>query len=373
MHTWTHVRTHIDLRALTDNFRLIQRFASNPVPVVKADAYGHGMPEVASALFDVGVRTMAIGTIDEGVVLKERFPEVEVLSLLGPLDGPDYDAACEKDLLVLISYKEQLLRLEKAAKQANTVARVALKFETGMGRLGFTLEEVQELAETLRSLQHIRVGLICSHLATSEQPEQIEYTQEQGRRFARIMDALSSQGITAPGCLANSGAIFTKPDLHYDWQRPGLSLYGGNPFYGTAWAEKGQGLKQIMTVSTRLLQVRILRAGQSLSYGATYVAPKDMRVGIVAVGYADNYSRGLSGKGWMIVHGRRVPVLGRICMQMTAVDLDQVPEASPGDQVFIMGGSGNEYISADEIADWWGSISYEIFCLFGKNPREYIR
>jgi alanine racemase len=306
-------------------------------------------------------------------VLKERFPEVEVLSLLGPLDGPDYDIACEKDLLVQISHTEQLLRLEEAAKQTRTPARIALKFETGMGRLGFTLEEVRELAETLRGLQYTRVELICSHLATSEQPEQAEYTREQGRRFSRILDALSASGITAPGCLANSGAIFSKPDLHYDRQRPGLSLYGGNPFYGTAWAEKAPRLQQVMTVSTRLIQVRTLRAGQSLSYGATYTAPKDMRVGIAAVGYADSYSRRLSGTGWMIVHGRRVPVLGRVCMQMTAVDLDQVPEASPGDQVFIMGGNGPEYISADEIADWGGSISYEIFCLFGKNPREYIR
>lgn len=368
----THVRSCVDLCALMDNFRLLRCMASNPVPVIKSDAYGHGMIEVASALFTAGARIMAAGTVGESVALKERLPEVDVLSLLGPFDGSDYYAACERGLLVLAGNREQLLRLEEAARRSDAMARVALKFETGMGRLGFDFEDVRNLATTLHKLRHVRVDLICSHLASSEDPEQAEYTREQGRRFAQIMETLSRQGISAPGSLANSGAILAHPGLHHDWQRPGLALYGGNPFYGTTWAEKAQGLKQVMTVSTRLLEIRKLRPGQTVSYGATFVAPKEMRIGIVGVGYADNYSRGFSGKGWMLLHGRRVPVLGRVCMQMTAVDLSAVPEARIGDTVVILGGSGPEQISADEMSGWCGSIAYEIFCLLGKNPREYV-
>ena len=370
---WTHVRARIDLRALADNFRLIRNVASNPVPVIKSDAYGHGMPEVAQALFAAGARTMAVGTVGDGVFLKERLPEADSLSLLGPLDEADYRSACERNLLVVAGNEEQLLRLEETAKRCGTAARVALKFETGMGRLGFAPEEAEQLAETLRGLRHIRVGLICSHLSSAELPGQIEYTREQSRRFDWIMRILSGRGIVAPGSLANSGAVLAHPELHYAWQRPGISLYGGNPFHGTDWEEKGRGFRQVMEVSTRLLEVRTLRAGQAVSYGATYVASGDIRVGIVGTGYADNYPRGLSGKGWMLLHGRRVPVLGRVCMQMTAVDLSHVPEARVGDRVFLLGGGGPEHISADEMADWWGSVSYEVFCLLGKNPREYVR
>ena len=255
------------------------------------------MSEVAQALFAAGARTMAVGTVGEGVFLKEHLPEADALSLLGPLDEADYRVACERDLLVVAGNEEQLLRLEETAKRRGTAARVALKFETGMGRLGFAPEEAEQLAETLRGLRHIRVGLICSHLSSAELPGQIEYTREQGRRFDRIMRILSGRGIVAPGSLANSGAVLAHPELHYAWQRPGISLYGGNPFHGTDWEEKGRGFRQVMEVSTRLLEVRTLRAGQAVSYGATYVASGDMRVGIVGTGYADNYPRGLSGKG----------------------------------------------------------------------------
>jgi alanine racemase len=173
------------------------------------------------------------------------------------------------------------------------------------------------------------------------------------------------------GSLANSGAIFGHPALHHDVQRPGIALYGGNPFFGTAWAEKGAGLAPCMDATTRLVQVRAIHAGQTVSYGRTFRAARDMRVGIVAVGYADNYSRGLSNTGSMLVHGRRVPILGRVCMQLTAVDLSAVPEAVAGDEVYVLGGQGPERISADELAAWWGTITYEVFCLLGQNSRTY--
>jgi alanine racemase len=120
------------------------------------------------------------------------------------------------------------------------------------------------------------------------------------------------------------------------------------------------------------VQIRTIPAGQSVSYGRTFTAPAEMRIGIVAVGYADNYSRGLSSTAQMLLHGRRVPVLGRVCMQLTAVDVSHVPEAAAGDEIFILGGDGAAAISAEELAGWWGTITYEVFCLLGQNPREYV-
>lgn len=369
---YNHVRARISLRALVENYRFIRERAANPAPVIKSDAYGHGLPRAAQALFAAGAKTLAAGTVGEAAVLKDTVPGAEVVSLLGPLDASEYACLCERDIVAFVGNTEQLLRLEEAAKRAGTTARVALKFDTGMARLGFDAAEAAGVADTLDGLEHVRATMVCSHLATADDPEQAGYVREQGEKFQRIMTALHARGLDVRASLANSGAIFGHPGLHHDLQRPGIALYGGNPFHGTAWEEKGQGLRQAMHVSSRLVQVRSIAPGQSVSYGRTFVAPGRMRIGIVAVGYADNYSRGLSGKARMLLHGRRVPVLGRVCMQLTAVDLTEVPQAAVGDEVFLLGGEGPQAISADELALWWGTITYEVFCLLGQNPRSYL-
>ncbi|MBU4525113.1 MAG: alanine racemase [Desulfomicrobium sp.] len=369
---YNHVRAGIRLHALVDNFRLIRARAANPAPIIKSDAYGHGLPQVARALFEAGARTLAAGTVGEAAVLKDTVPEAEVISLLGPLDAADYECVCERDIVAFVGSTEQLLLLEEAAGRVGTTVRVALKFDTGMARLGFDAVEAAGVADTLDGLEHVRATMVCSHLATADDPEQAGYAREQGEKFERIVGTLHARGLDVRASLANSGAIFGHPGLHHDLQRPGIALYGGNPFFGTAWEEKGRGLRQAMQVSSRLVQVRTIAAGQSVSYGRTFTAPAGMRVGIVAVGYADNYSRGLSAKAQMLLHGRRVPVLGRVCMQLTAVDLTGVPEAAVGDEVFLLGGAGPQSISADELAAWWGTITYEVFCLLGQNPRTYV-
>ena len=369
---YNHVRTRINLAALVHNFELIRGLAANPAPVIKSDAYGHGLPQAAGAFFEAGARTMAAGTVGEASVLKDTVPEVEVISLLGPLDAADYRCVCERDIVAFVGSTEQLLLLEEAARLSGTTARVALKFDTGMARLGFGRGEAAGVADTLDGLEHVRATMVCSHLATADDPAQTEYAREQGMRFARIVETLHARGLDVRASLANSGAIFGHPELHHDLQRPGIALYGANPFHGTSWQDKGPRLLAAMQVSSRLVQVRTIPAGQSVSYGRTFTAPSEMRVGIVAVGYADNYSRGLSGKASMLIHGRRVPVLGRVCMQLTAVDLGDVPQAAVGDEVFMLGGDGPAPILADELAAWWGTITYEVFCLLGQNPREYV-
>ena len=368
---YNHVRVRVRLGALVDNFKRIRACAANPAPVIKSDAYGHGIEAAARALFNAGARTMAAGTVGEAAVLKDATPEAEVISLLGPIDAADYGLVCERDIVAFVGSTEQLLLLEEAGRKAGVPVRAALKFDTGMSRLGFHVDEASSVADTLDGLEHVRAVLACSHLATADDPAQAEYAREQGGRFDRILRTLHSRGLDVRGSLANSGAIFGHPELHHDLQRPGIALYGGNPFHGTDWEAKGQGLRQAMDVSSRLVQTRTIPAGQSVSYGRTFTAPRDMRIGIVAVGYADNYSRGVSGKAWMLVRGMRVPVLGRVCMQLTAVDLSAVPEASVGDEVFVLGGEGVNAISADELAAWWGTITYEVFCLLGQNRREY--
>jgi alanine racemase len=369
---YNHVRARIRLGAVVENFRLIQARAANPVPVVKSDAYGHGLREVARRLFSAGARIMAAGTVGETVALKDAVPGVEVISLLGPLEAADYSLVCERDITAFVGSAEQILLLEEAAKRSGTTVRVALKFDTGMSRLGFGVDEVNVAADALDGLTHVRAVLACSHLATADDPQQEDYAREQGRRFAHILAALHARGLDVRASLANSGAIFGHPELHHDLQRPGIALYGGNPFYGTSWESKGRGLVQAMEVSAPLLQIRTIPAGQSVSYGRVFTALAEMRVGIVAVGYADNYSRSLSGQSQMLVHGRRAHVLGRVCMQLTAVDLTNIPQARVGDEVFLLGGEGEQAITAEELAAWWGTITYEVFCLLGQNSRTYV-
>ena len=369
---YNHIRTRVRLDALLDNFSLLRRRVSNPAPIIKSDAYGHGLKEVGTALFSAGAGTMAAGTVGEAAVLKETVPEVEVISLLGPVDAADYAMVCEKDIVAFAGQTEQLLRLDEAARQAGVPVRVAIKFDTGMSRLGFDVDEAGAVADTLDGLTHLRAVMACSHLATADDPDQAGYVGEQAERFARALHALRTRGLDVRGSLANSGAILGHPETHHDLQRPGIALYGANPFHGTSWEDVGRGLRQGMDVVARLVQVRTIPAGRTVSYGRTFTAPTDMRIGIVAAGYADNYSRGLSSRAQMLLRGSRVDVLGRVCMQLTAVDLGPVPDADVGDEVHLLGGPGENAISAEELAAWWGTITYEVFCLLGQNPREYV-
>lgn len=370
---YNHVRVRIDLDALVANYRRIRDIASNPAPVIKSDAYGHGIREAGMALFAAGARTLAAGTVGEAVVLKECVPAAEVISLLGPLDNAEYQAVAERDIIPFVGSEEQLQCLEEVGRASGAPVRVALKFDTGMSRLGFSVDEAAGVASTLGGLEHVRASLVCSHLATADDPDQTDFTREQGERFARVVRALHGLGLDVRASLANSGAILGHPSLHHDVQRPGIALYGCNPFHGTAWADKCPALEPCMEVTTRLLQVRTIQAGRSVSYGRTFTADRDMRVGIVALGYADNYARVSSNTGYLMVHGRRAPILGRVCMQLTAVDLTAVPEAEVGDVVFVLGGDGPARITAEDLAEWWRTITYEVLCLLGQNPRVYGR
>jgi len=369
---YNQVRVRIDLQALLHNYDVIKGYAANPAPIVKSDAYGHGLKAVAPVLAQAGATTMGAGTVYEAAVLKEELPNLEVISLLGPLEEEDYPLACEKDLIVFVSRTEQLLLLEEEARRVGAPMRVALKFDTGMSRLGFSPGEAAGVAAVLDGLEFIRASLVCSHLATADDPDQKFYVQDQAQRFEGILQVFNARGLAIRASLANSGAVFGFPNYHYDLQRPGIGLYGGNPFYGSAWEDLVPKLAQAMSVTTKLIQIRTVTSGQSVSYGRTFVSKTEMRIGIVAVGYADNYSRGLSSKGWMYLRGQRVPVLGRVCMQLTAIDLTHVPDAEVGDDVYLLGGDGPQAITVDELAAWWGTITYEVFCLLGQNPREYV-
>ncbi len=367
----------IRLSAIRANYRLLSGHGSRVIGVIKADAYGHGLFPVAQALSQEGCDTFAIGSVEEGVALRGELAragiKARIMSLLGPVDDADYPLLWEHEILPLIGSFRQLESLAGQAARRGRVLPVCLKFDTGMARLGFVLDEIPRLLGRLREAPLLRPVMASSHLATADSPEATDLVMGQEERFAAILAALEAGGLRLEANLANSAAILGHPRLLHQSQRAGIALYGANPFAGTSWEHLGRGLAPAMEARTKIVAVHTLKKGMSISYGGLFTAPRDMTVAIVAAGYADAYSRGLTGRGaQMLIAGRRAPLIGRVCMQLTACDVSEIPDARPGDWAVVLGGEGKLAITAEELAAWWGTISYEVFCLLGLNRRVYI-
>jgi len=362
----------IELANIVHNYHILSAASGGVIPVIKADAYGHGLSQVAQALSQAGADTFAVGTVEEAQALRASGQARRVIALLGPVEDAEYRPLWDAGIIAFFHSFEQLDKLAQRRKGQSETLPVALKFDTGMRRLGFGLDDVPELAKRFKAMENVRLEFVCSHLATADEPESLDYLQAQEETFAAIRRALTDHGLPHKACIANSAAILAHPDLHMDNQRAGIALYGCNPFHGSPQEPLGRGLKPAMSVKTKVLSVHPLRAGQSISYGCTFTAPRDMTVAIAAAGYADAYSRGLSGKAEMCLRGRRAKVLGRVCMQMTAVDATGIEGAAPGDDIWLLGGEAPGSITPEELAGWWGTITYEVFCMLGLNRREYI-
>jgi alanine racemase len=359
-------------QAVADNWLRLQHKGTEMVAVVKADAYGHGLVPVAQALARRGARRFAVGTVAEGVALREALPGVQIIALLGIQDASDAAACRDYGIVPLVTHAGQWPLLRRAAAAADVPLAVILKFDTGMARLGFAWEAVVQVVDALRAAPMLRPVAVFSHLAAADDPEAADFVAEQTARLAAVQTSLAAAGFSVPASLANSAALVAHPAAHFQMQRPGIALYGANPLAGTAWEDRCPPLIPAMTVTAPILQVRDIAPGVTVSYGRTFRASRPMRIAIVAAGYADAYSRGLSGKAAMVVGGVRAPVLGRVCMQMTAVDVTHCPSARPGDRAYLLGGPGEAAITADELAAWWGTIPYEVLCLLGMNPRSMV-
>lgn len=371
---YNKVTAVIELANIVHNYQILSAASGSgaPIAVVKADAYGHGLSQVAQVLAGAGAETFAVGTVDEAVALRATGHAHRVIALLGPVEDAEYATLWSAGVIPFLHTFEQLDRLAQIETTQDEVLPVALKFDTGMRRLGFTLADVPALAGRLKAMKNVRLDMVSSHLATADEPESLAYVAAQAEEFASIRRELAALGLAHTANIANSAAILGHPDLHLDQQRAGIALYGGNPFHGTEREALGRGLKPAMSVKTKILSVHGLRAGQSVSYGCTYTAPVDKTVAIVAAGYADAYSRALSAKAQMCLKGRRVPILGRVCMQMCAVDVTGMDGVRAGDDIWLLGGDGEGRITPEELAAWWGTITYEVFCLLGLNKREFV-
>lgn len=364
----------IDLDQLAANFRAIRaslRPDAGVLAAVKGDAYGHGAVESARALERAGCDWFGVALIEEGKQLREAGVRRPILCM-GGVGISGADEAIDARLTPVISDLDSAMRLEQAAARRREPVGVHLKVDTGMGRLGVPLPHWESLLDRMSSAKWVRVDGICTHFAESDgldEPSRV-FTREQARRFLEAVRAARARGFR-PSLLhtCNSGGVIYYPEFAFDLVRPGLLLYGYNP----AGPECPIPVAPVMSVRTRVLLVRDLPAGVGVSYGRTWVTPRPSRIATLPVGYADGYPRALSNRGSVLIHGYEAPIRGRVCMDLTMVDVTDIPvPVEEGDEVTLLGAQGERAITAWDLARQSDTIPYEILAGWSDRvPRSY--
>ncbi len=387
----------VSLSALRHNFRAVQQHVGPQVTicaVVKCNAYGHGVEECAPALEQAGASWFGVTSTDEGVVLRECGITARILVMCGLYPGEE-EEALRYSLTPAVFRLEQAEALATAATrlQLNRRAAIHLKVDTGMARLGLPLAEVPAFAEGVRRLPQIDLEGVFSHLASSEVLDD-ENTAAQIQRYERALQTLAAHGLQPRlRHLANSGAISARPNTWHNFVRPGLLLYGYeypvSRHDGSPVAELPPlPLKPVLSWKTHVLGLRDVPAGQALGYGGAYVARAPARIAVVSVGYGDGLSRKISihagqpvgpceidpavGRGEVLLRGQRAPMVGRVSMDLTLLDVTHIPGAAIGDEVMLIGRSGSEHISAWDLARSSDTVVYETLCNLSKRvPRRH--
>lgn len=350
----------VDLDALRWNFRQVRKKAGPEVKIlsmVKANAYGHGAREVARALAEEGSEGFGVATLEEGLELRAAGIRLPILVLAG-VYADQIDDFIRHDLVPAVYEIGMLGRMEEHARRRGVTLPFHLKVDTGMGRVGLRSAEVDSWFPELGRLKSLKLEGLFSHFSQAESVEG-SYTENQLRAFQHVLERLRSAGYRPPLVhLANSAAVITLPSSHFSMVRPGLMLYGAYP---SPEMVSQVTLKPALSWKTRILQLKTVPKGSSLSYGQTFVTKRDSLIATLPLGYADGYHRLLSNRAAVLVRGQRAPVVGRVCMDLTMIDVTDVQGVVEEDEVVLLGAQGKEVISADEMARWAETISYEIF------------
>jgi len=365
--TWAE----IDLDALAANLAAVrQRVRAAPIlAVVKADAYGHGAVEVARALEAEGVETFGVALPEEGIELR-RAGIARPIVLLGGFTPEQAEPVLAHDLIPAIYRPDQVAALAGAASRRGVRAKAHLKIDTGMGRLGLPAADVPAFAPLLEETRAIDLCGAFSHLAVADDPAD-PFTRLQIDLFLRALEALRERSLRpAQVHLANSAAILDHPPAWLTLVRPGLVLYG----YLPSDRMTPLAVRPVLSLRSRIIYLKSVSPGTSLGYGRTFVASRTTRVGSLALGYDDGVPRSVGNKGHVLVRGRKAPIIGRVSMDLTTVDLGEIPDVALGEEAVVIGRSGQEALGADQVAAWAGTITWEVLCGIGSRvPRLYRR
>ena len=377
LESYQRVWAEVDLDAIWENMvHMKENIAENTniLAVIKTDGYGHGGVPIAKMLEQLDFMFgYAAATYEEAHVLREAGVKKPIL-ILGYTFPYCYEELIREEIRPAVYRRDTVEELAAAAAKVGQKAKVHIKVDTGMGRIGITPdEEGLEFVRFLMEHPELEVEGIFTHFAKSDETDKTS-ANHQLELFQNFIDKIQTElGITIPvkHC-SNSAAILEMPQANMDMVRAGITTYG---LYPSEEVSKDiVPLRAAMSLYSHIVYCKTIHAGQSVSYGGLFTATKDTRVATIPVGYGDGYPRSLSGKGYVLIHGKKAPILGRVCMDQFMVDISEIPEAMEGDKVTLLGMDGTERITAEELGELSGRFNYEFVCDLGKRiPRVYIQ
>ncbi len=360
-------RAEIDLNSVVENSRLLTSWADSELfAVVKADAYGHGACRVAQALQSAqSVAGFAVSLVEEGIELRKCGIELPIL-VMGPSLEDGYDALVDFSLTPLVSEIRHLQPLHASAAKSSTSIAVHLKVDTGMGRLGILPRDLSSAMQAVDALSCLKLAGVGSHLACADTDDPADLNSMTNRQidaFSKVRESLNGRSLLFH--LANSDGLARFSRAHADFARPGIGLYGN----GTS----APALSQTMRLISHITQLRHVAVGESVSYGATWVAQRESTLAIVPIGYADGYPRNLSGNAHVLIQGQSCAIAGRVSMDMIVIDVTDLHSVARGEEVVLWGRQGESEIRISQIARQAGISEYEVTCGISKRvPRVYI-
>ncbi|MDD2624836.1 MAG: alanine racemase [Candidatus Riflebacteria bacterium] len=367
-------QTHaeVNLKNISDNITNIRKaIGSEPkiLIAVKADAYGHGAVEVSKMAQEIGVDWLGIATVPEAIELREAGITLPILKL-SHLFEEEAEAAINYDVTTAVSSIENAEMLNRIAKSLNKTCSVHLKIDTGMGRIGVSVDEASKLADTvLHGCSNLSLTGIFTHLPVSDDTNKT-FTQRQIAKFKKCVTEIEEKmqfKFPLVHC-ANSGGVLAHPESTFSMVRPGIMIYG---FYPSSDIEHSINLKPALSFKTRVSFVKFVTKGCSIGYGRTWIAPEDSWVATFPAGYADGFNRLFSNKGRVLINGNSYPVIGRVCMDQSMCLLGSSTDVKVGDEVVLIGKSEKEEITAYEWADKLDTITYEVTCQINKRVKRY--
>ena len=365
----------IDLDAIAQNVRNIKKLIGEKkelMAVVKGNAYGHDILEISSIVLKNGATRLAVARLEEGIFLRKTGISVPILVL---------GLTLEEQVELLVSYNitptvckyETIEKLSRFAVQEDKTVKVHIKVDTGMGRIGIFPNHVLDFVKKVKVLKNLEIEGIFSHFSVADEKDK-DYTEAQFKKFTEVLTILEKEGIKIPvKHVGNSATFLDFPHMWLDLVRPGISIYG---LYPSTEVQKTVKLIPAHSFKTRIIFLKDLPVGECIGYGRTYITTKRRtKVVSLPVGYADGYNRLLSNQGEVLVRGKRFPVIGRVCMDQTMIDVTNLPQVKVGDEVVLWGRQGQEEITVEEIADKIGTINYEIVHLPDKKrvPKLFIK
>lgn len=375
MKQYHRVFAEINIDYIEDNLKAIKEYVGydkEVMVVIKADGYGHGAIPIAKYLFEAGINSIGVATINEAIALRKDGIDIPIV-ILGYSPEEEYSSLIEFDIIQTV-YKYSMVKgISDVASKLGKNAKIHIKIDTGMTRLGFyPNDETIELLVEMCKLPNLDIEGIFTHFAKADEADR-SYTLEQIKTFNTFIDKLEKKGIQISKIHAsNSAGLMGYKEAHYNIVRAGIALYGLYP--SDQMDQSVITLKPSLSLKSNIIFLKDVESGVAVSYGGTYITKERCKIATIPVGYGDGYPRSLSSKGRVLIRGQYAPIIGRICMDQFMVDVTQIEGVSEGDEAVLIGSQGDKNIPVEEIAAIDGTINYEIVCQLGKRiPRVYFK